>query len=82
MDRLKVNVTMGIVNIGVRFNYTVQYSSGNKTGQVFAKSSLDPSYFTKNLTLQLGYLEWAPDIVPALTFSNQLLIESSNPKLT
>lgn len=43
---------------------------------------MDQSSFTKNLTLQKGYLEWAPDVVPALTFTQFFLIESSEPKLT
>ena len=82
LDRLKANVTMGNVDIGVNFNYTVGYRTSNKTGTIFARSKLDPSYFTKNLTLQQGFLEWSPDLVPALTFTQFLLIESSQPKLT
>jgi hypothetical protein len=82
LERLKVNVTLGDVAIGTSFNYSVAYSSSNKTGVIFAKGKLDPSYFTKNLTMQNGYLEWAPDVVPALTFTQFLIIESSEPKLT
>ena len=82
LDRLKVNVTLGDVEISSKFNYTIAYASGNKTGKVFAKGKLDPSYFSKNLTLQDGYLEWAPDIVPAFTFTQFFIIESSEPKLT
>ena len=56
LDRLKVNVTLGDVEIGSMFNYTITYSSGNNTGRIFARGKLDPSYFSKNLTLQDGYL--------------------------
>jgi hypothetical protein len=82
LDRLKVNVTLGDIAIGASFNYTVTYSSSIKNGVIFAKGKLDPSYFTKNLTLQDGYLEWSPDIVPAFTFTQFFQIESSVPKLT
>lgn len=56
LDKYRVNVTMGEVNVGARFNYSVGYRSNNKTGTIFARGKLDPSYFTKNLTLQLGFL--------------------------
>jgi hypothetical protein len=82
LDRLKVNVTLGDVAIGTRFNYSIDYSSRNKTGVIFARGRLDPSFFTKNLTLTDGYLEWAPDVVPAFTFTQFISIESSEPKLT
>jgi len=63
------NVTMGIISIGTTFKYEIHYSSSVKNGTAFAKGLLDPSYFTKNLTMKDGYLVWEPDVVPALTFS-------------
>lgn len=77
LDRLKVNVTLGTVEIGMRFNYTIDYSSTVKNGLLFARGHLDPSYFTKNLTMTEGYLEWAPDVVPPFTFTQFITIESS-----
>lgn len=82
VDKYKVNVTMGDVAIGSMFNYSISYGSSTKAGTIFAKGKLDPSYFTKNLTMQNGYLEWAPDVVPPLTFTQFFQIESSQPKLT
>ena len=82
LERLKVNVTLGTVSIGSRFNYSINYGSNVKSGVIFAQGNLDHSYFTKNLTLQVGYIEWAPDVVPAFTFTQFFLIESSEPKLT
>jgi hypothetical protein len=68
---------MGDVVVASRFNYSIVYSSSNKSGVAVAKTKLDPSYFTKNLTLQEGYLEWAPDVVPALGLTQQFIIEST-----
>lgn len=82
LEALKVNVTMGTINIGSRFNYSITYSSSNKSGTIFARGQLDPSYFTKKLMIIEGNLEWEPDVVPALTFTQLFTIESSTPKLT
>ncbi len=82
LDRYKVNVTLGDVAIGTYFNYSIDYSSKNKSGTIFARGRLDPSYFTKNLTMSEGYIEWAPDVVPAFTFTQFITIEASEPKLT
>jgi hypothetical protein len=82
VEKLQVKVVLGEVVIATSFNYTVTYASSNKSGLIFAKAKLDASYFTKNLTMQLGFLEWTPDVVPALTFTQFLVIESSEPKLT
>lgn len=82
LDRLKVNVTLGTVTIGSRFNYSINYGSTVKTGVIIAQGKLDPSYFTKNLTLNAGFLEWTPDLVTPFTFTQFFLIESSEPKLT
>ncbi len=56
LDRLKVNVTMGDITVASKFNYTIGYSSQSKSGYIVARGKIDPSYFTKNLTMQLGYL--------------------------
>lgn len=56
IERLSVNVTMGEVSIGSLFNYSIAYSGSTKSGQIFARAKLDPSYFTKNLTMIAGYL--------------------------
>lgn len=82
IDKYRANVTMGIVTASTFFNFTVVYSNKNKTGNIRAVGSFDPSYFTKNLTLIAGYLEWIPDIVPALTFSNMFHIEFYSTPLT
>jgi hypothetical protein len=73
---------MGTLTASTYFNYTILYNDKNKTGNVRAHGTFDPSYFTKNLTLVEGYLEWRLDIVPALTFSNMFNIETSTPQLT
>lgn len=73
---------MGVITVASSFNYTIGYSSQSKSGKMVAKGTVDSSYFTKNLTMQLGYLEWAPDYVPSLTLSQFLEIEYSEPKLT
>jgi hypothetical protein len=69
LDTLRINVTMGTVEVGTTFQYEIRYPSSTKKGTAFARARLDPSYFTKNLTLKEGFLEWDPDVVPALTFS-------------
>lgn len=73
---------MGTISIGTSFKYEISYSDSSKNGTAFARGTLDPSFFTKNLTIQEGYLEWVPDFVPALTFTQFFSIESSTPKLT
>jgi hypothetical protein len=52
LDKLCVNVTMGDIVVASRFNYSIAYAQSNKKGIIEAKSRLDPSYFTKNLTNQ------------------------------
>lgn len=56
IERLSVNVTMGEISVGSLFNYSIAYSGSTKSGQIFAKAKLDPSYFTKNLTMIAGFL--------------------------
>lgn len=56
LDRLKVNVTMGDITVASKFMYTISYNSQSRLGYMVAKAKIDPSYFTKNLTMQLGYL--------------------------
>jgi hypothetical protein len=73
---------MGTIAVGTSFKYEIRYSGSSKNGTAFARGLLDPSYFTKNLTTQEGYLEWVPDFVPALSFTQFFTIESSSPKLT
>jgi hypothetical protein len=82
VDRLRVNVTMGTIAIGTMFNYTIKYNGKDKMGNAMAKGFLDPSSFTKTLFLSDGAIEWNPDVVPALTFSQFFNVEMSNPKLT
>lgn len=77
LDKLKANVTLGDIAIGMTFNYSIDYSSKLKSGTIVAGGRLDPSYFTKNLTMTEGYLEWAPDVVPPFTFTQFITIESS-----
>lgn len=72
VDRLRVNVTMGTIAIGTMFNYTIKYNGRDKIGTAMAKGFLDPSSFTKVLFLSDGAIEWNPDVVPALTFSQIL----------
>lgn len=56
LDRLKVNVTLGDITVASKFNYTINYNSQSKSGIIVARAKIDQSYFTKNLTMQLGYL--------------------------
>jgi hypothetical protein len=82
IDKYRANVTMGVLAASTYFNFTVVYNGKNKTGNIRAVGTFDPSYFTKNLTLVAGYLEWKPDIVPALTFSSMFHIEYYSTPLT
>lgn len=74
LDKFKINVTLGDIAIGMSFGYIVDYSSKVKTGKIFARGRLDPSFFSKNLTLVDGYLEWSPDVVPPFSFTQFLSI--------
>jgi hypothetical protein len=77
LDRLKANVTLGDITVASRFNYTINYNSQSKSGIIVARAKIDQSYFTKNLTMQLGYLEWMPDVVLPLSLSQLFIIELS-----
>jgi len=79
LDKYRANVTMGVLTSSTYFNFTVVYSNKNKTGNIRAIGNFDPSYFTKNLTLVDGYLEWKLDVVPGLTFSNMFHLEYYTP---
>jgi len=65
---------MGVLTVSTNFNFTVVYSNKTKVGNIHAAGIFDSSYFTKTLALTDGYLEWKPDIVPALTFSKPINI--------
>jgi hypothetical protein len=82
IDKYEVNVTLGIINIGERFNYEVDYNGQIKTGWAFARGILDPSYFTKKLNLNTGSINWLPGVINPLTFTQFLHIEHSEPALT
>ena len=82
LDKYRANVTMRILTASTYFNFSVVYSDKNKTGNKRALGVFDTSYFTKNLTLTDGYIEWKPDIIPGLTLSNMFHIEFYTPQLT
>lgn len=73
---------MGPVNLAERFNYEIHYSSETKNGWALGRGIFDPSYFTKNLSMSDGFITWQPDMVPALTFTQFIIIEHSEPALT
>ena len=52
----RINVTMGEVYVATWFNFSILYSDSSKYGQIRARAHLDPSYFTKSLSLVAGYL--------------------------
>lgn len=82
IDKLTANVSLGVITVSSFFNYSVSYADSNKSGQIRIRGFLDPGYFTKKLTMTVGYLEWVPDQVPALSFSQDFHIESASPNIT
>ncbi len=74
IEKLAANVTMGIISISSYFNFSITYATQNKSGSIRIRGFFDPSYFTKKLVMTAGYLEWKPDVVPALSFSQMFHI--------
>jgi hypothetical protein len=73
---------MGVINVASYFNYSIGYSGQTKNGNIFARGYFDPSYFTKKLSMLSGSLEWLPDVVPALSFTQYFTIEYATPNIT
>jgi hypothetical protein len=56
IDKLKANVSMGVLNIVANFNFSITYANKNKSGTIGIRGIFDPSYFTKKLKQTDGYL--------------------------
>ena len=73
---------MGILFATALYNFTITDVGRNVSGFIRVAGSFDPASFTKMLQIAEGYVEWVPENVPALTFSNMFHVEFSSPALS
>ena len=60
----------------------IKTSNANKTGSARGRVLVDQTaYFTKQLLIRGGYLEWDPASISALTVTYPLSFDHSEPKL-
>ena len=75
------NVTLGFIEVGGVIDYAIQYEDRLKKGALLSRAAIDPSYFTKDLQVWEGHMEWRPDVVLPLQISQSFHIDKEYPTL-
>ena len=82
LDHQHVNVSLGDIELAFRLDYLIKTSASNKTGSARGRVLVDQTaYFTKQLLVKGGYLEWDPVNISALLVTYPLAFDHSEPKL-
>lgn len=75
-------MSLGDIELAFRLDYLIKTSASNKTGSARGRVLVDQTaYFTKQLLVKGGYLEWDPVNISALLVTYPLAFDHSEPKL-